>query len=163
MFLPLSERPVGNARWFAPTRWSLVLAAGGHDSPQGTQAKERLCRTHWAPRYAYVGREGYEKLPPLMVGMLEVVSSQQSREEFLRQVLRFHCRTHATRAMIENDGRPPKQHHGGWTFQDAGAISGRGAIPPVRKSMTNDFVQKAWRDLYRNVACRNWRADRGSA
>ncbi len=47
-------------RWFAATRWTVVLAAGRGQSPQAEQALEQLCQTYWYPLYAYVRRRGYE-------------------------------------------------------------------------------------------------------
>jgi DNA-directed RNA polymerase specialized sigma24 family protein len=47
--------------WFCSTRWSVVLLAGQNDSPQATEALEKLCRTYWYPLYAYVRRKGYNK------------------------------------------------------------------------------------------------------
>lgn len=44
---------------FATTHWSVVLAAGGRQSPEATVALERLCRTYWYPLYAYIRRRGY--------------------------------------------------------------------------------------------------------
>ncbi len=44
---------------FATTHWSVVLAAGGPDTPQSQAALEQLCRTYWYPLYAYVRRRGY--------------------------------------------------------------------------------------------------------
>jgi RNA polymerase sigma-70 factor (ECF subfamily) len=43
---------------FAPTRWSIVLAAGDTRSPESAVALETLCRTYWFPLYAYVRRQG---------------------------------------------------------------------------------------------------------
>jgi len=37
----------------------VVLAAGQQDSPQSTEALEKLCRAYWYPLYAYVRRRGY--------------------------------------------------------------------------------------------------------
>jgi RNA polymerase sigma-70 factor (ECF subfamily) len=45
--------------WFATTHWSVVRAAGGEDSPQATEALEKLCRTYWYPLYAHVRRHGH--------------------------------------------------------------------------------------------------------
>jgi RNA polymerase sigma-70 factor (ECF subfamily) len=56
----LSDWPLGSARWFATTQWSVVLTARGDDSPQGVQALERLCRTYWPPLHAYTRRDGYD-------------------------------------------------------------------------------------------------------
>ena len=43
---------------FATTHWSVVLLAGQADSPQATEALEKLCRTYWYPLYVYVRRQG---------------------------------------------------------------------------------------------------------
>ena len=51
-----SSRPPG---LFATTHWSVVLAAGWHDSPQTAEALEKLCRTYWLPIYAYIRRKGH--------------------------------------------------------------------------------------------------------
>jgi RNA polymerase sigma factor (sigma-70 family) len=37
----------------------VVLAAGEEESPQRTEALERLCRIYWFPLYVYVRRRGY--------------------------------------------------------------------------------------------------------
>ncbi|HXP63591.1 MAG TPA: sigma-70 family RNA polymerase sigma factor [Dongiaceae bacterium] len=47
--------PRQNAQ-FTTTHWSVVLAAGGGDSPAARQALEHLCQTYWYPVYAYVRR-----------------------------------------------------------------------------------------------------------
>jgi RNA polymerase sigma factor (sigma-70 family) len=44
--------------WFATTHWSVVLAARDPETPQASQAMEKLCRTYWPPLYAYIRREG---------------------------------------------------------------------------------------------------------
>jgi RNA polymerase sigma factor (sigma-70 family) len=49
----------GDPTHFATTHWSVVLAAGGQDLPERTEALERLCRTYWYPLYAYVRRRGF--------------------------------------------------------------------------------------------------------
>ena len=48
-------------RVFATTHWSVVLAAGGADTPQSSAALERLCRTYWYPLYAHIRRRGYSE------------------------------------------------------------------------------------------------------
>jgi RNA polymerase sigma factor (sigma-70 family) len=45
------------ARAFASTRWSVVLAAGG-STPEAQDALAILCRLYWYPLYAFVRREG---------------------------------------------------------------------------------------------------------
>lgn len=44
---------------FATTRWSLVQAAAGGDSPAARAALETLCRNYWPPTYAFVRRFGH--------------------------------------------------------------------------------------------------------
>ena len=46
---------------FATTHWSVVLAAGGSNSPQAQASLEKLCQTYWYPLYAYVRRRGYSE------------------------------------------------------------------------------------------------------
>lgn len=43
---------------FAPTRWSLVCAAGADDPASAQSALEQLCRAYWYPLYAFVRRSG---------------------------------------------------------------------------------------------------------
>src|SRR2546426_10755315 len=45
--------------WFLTTRWSVVLAAGGSDSPRARDALDKLCHTYWYPLYAFVRRLGH--------------------------------------------------------------------------------------------------------
>lgn len=46
-------------RDFASTHWSLVLLAGGKESPQSAAALESLCRAYWYPLYSFTRRQGY--------------------------------------------------------------------------------------------------------
>ena len=48
-----------DARQFATTHWSVVLAAGQGESSHAAQALETLCRTYWYPLYAYVRHSGH--------------------------------------------------------------------------------------------------------
>jgi len=55
------ERPAdapSRSRRFPTTRWSVVRAAGGTASPEARAALECLCRTYWAPVYAFVRQSG---------------------------------------------------------------------------------------------------------
>lgn len=44
---------------FPPTRWSLILQAGGEDRGPAELALESLCRIYWPPIYGYLRRTGY--------------------------------------------------------------------------------------------------------
>ena len=39
---------------FTTTHWSVVLAAGQMDTPQASQALEKLCQTYWYPLYSAI-------------------------------------------------------------------------------------------------------------
>lgn len=62
---------------FATTHWSLVLAAGDHESPVSQQALEELCQAYWFPVYAYVRR----RTP-------DVHEAQDLTQAFFAQLLR---------------------------------------------------------------------------
>jgi len=47
-----------NAR-FAQTRWSVVITARDHESPQAQAALARLCEIYWYPIYAFLRRKGH--------------------------------------------------------------------------------------------------------
>jgi RNA polymerase sigma-70 factor (ECF subfamily) len=46
-------------KWFATTRWSVVLAAGSGPSEPAQQALAALCQTYWYPLYTFVRTQGY--------------------------------------------------------------------------------------------------------
>jgi RNA polymerase sigma factor (sigma-70 family) len=46
---------------FAPTHWTVVLAAGGHSGAEARDALEKLCQKYWPPLYAYIRRQGYSQ------------------------------------------------------------------------------------------------------
>jgi DNA-directed RNA polymerase specialized sigma24 family protein len=55
-----AETPAqAEGKWFNPTHWSVVLAAGHGMSPRSVEAREALCKTYWEPIYGYVRRQGY--------------------------------------------------------------------------------------------------------
>ena len=44
---------------FATTHWSMVVRAGGRDSPEAAGSLASLCENYWFPLYAFVRRSGY--------------------------------------------------------------------------------------------------------
>ena len=46
---------------FVATRWSVVLSAQDHASPEAAGALGELCQTYWYPLYAFVRRSGHSK------------------------------------------------------------------------------------------------------
>lgn len=55
---PISELPRRSGAQFAATRWTMVLSARAHDSPEAGAALEALCRAYWQPLYAFARRQG---------------------------------------------------------------------------------------------------------
>lgn len=53
----LMTAPEGSPR-FPVTHWSVVVRAGGGESPEKKAALEALCQTYWYPLYAFARREG---------------------------------------------------------------------------------------------------------
>src|SRR5438270_8625026 len=51
--------PKSEARVFATTHWSVVVAAGLDESAPARTALETLCRAYWYPIYVYVRRKGH--------------------------------------------------------------------------------------------------------
>jgi RNA polymerase sigma factor (sigma-70 family) len=45
-------------RGFRTTHWSVILAAGNPQSPEGRQALGRFCRSYWYPVYSFIRRRG---------------------------------------------------------------------------------------------------------
>ena len=45
---------------FATTHWSVVLAARDKESTEASEAMQQLCRTYWAPLYAFIRRDGHD-------------------------------------------------------------------------------------------------------
>ena len=45
--------------WFQTTHWSVVLAAGARELPQGSDALAKLCQVYWPPIYSYTRKLGH--------------------------------------------------------------------------------------------------------
>jgi len=58
MPLETSHPKPADAGCFEPTRWSLVLKAGG-DATNAHTALEQLCTSYWYPLYVFVRRQGH--------------------------------------------------------------------------------------------------------
>jgi len=56
---PAESETGSQAAIFNTTQWSVVVEAGGSDSPEAAAAVASLCRVYWYPLYAYVRRQGH--------------------------------------------------------------------------------------------------------
>jgi RNA polymerase sigma-70 factor (ECF subfamily) len=50
-----------SSRWFATTRWSIVLAAGDRADQRSVEALRSLCETYWYPLYGYARHRGLSR------------------------------------------------------------------------------------------------------
>src|SRR5262245_26994135 len=82
-----SESAATQSPVFATTHWSVVLSASQKDSPQATEALERLCRAYWYALYAFIRRCGH--VPE---------DAQDLTQEFFAQLLRKNYPARADRA-----------------------------------------------------------------
>ena len=57
--MPDSDPSAAHAGAFAPTRWSVVIAAGRGRESEAKRALEELCTAYWYPLYAFVRRAGH--------------------------------------------------------------------------------------------------------
>ena len=57
MSSPVLDTALGNARWFATTHWSVVLAAKRGDSSEAAVVLEKLYRAYWLPLNPCIRRE----------------------------------------------------------------------------------------------------------
>jgi RNA polymerase sigma-70 factor (ECF subfamily) len=107
---------VGGGESFAPTDWSLVVAAGKTDNPARTEALADLCRAYWRPVYAYLRRRGYDAdraqdlTQGFFAGILERNFFKQARPElgrfrcFLLSALKFYLGHERDRAAAAKRG-----------------------------------------------------------
>ncbi len=56
---PKNLPPAPDRCGFAPTRWSLIVAARDGHSHEARQALSQLCEVYWYPLYAYIRRRGH--------------------------------------------------------------------------------------------------------
>jgi hypothetical protein len=61
------------SRLFSATRWSLVLTAGGGQSPEAQKVMEELCHAYWYPLNAHIRGRG--RGPDVLSGHLNAVHS----------------------------------------------------------------------------------------
>jgi len=72
--------------YFAPTRWTIVLAAGRNDTARAQAALAELCQTYWYPLYAFIRQRGHAPH-----------DAQDLTQEFFARLLEKHALADLTR------------------------------------------------------------------
>jgi len=151
---PSEERtgtPPGQARWFATTHWSVVLAAGGTTSPGSAAALEQLCRTYWYPIYAFVRREGHdeESAKDLAQGFfakfLEKQIAAQARRE--RGKFRSFLLTSLKHFLSDERDKAQAQKRGGkltFVSLDDATVENRYRLEPVDAMDAEKLYERSW-------------------
>ena len=75
----MSTESTSHGDIFVTTRWTIVLEAAEHSTPQAERAMEEICRTYWFPLYAYIRRRGNSP-----------EDAEDLTQEFFRQLLEKH-------------------------------------------------------------------------
>jgi len=76
---------------FATTHWSVVLAAGGANTPESRLAWEQLARTYWRPLYGHVRRRGrtHDDAQDLVQAFFERLLEKPALQQAQRERGRF--------------------------------------------------------------------------
>jgi len=137
--------------YFATTRWTVVLTAGGSDTTRARNALGELCQAYWHPLYYYARRRGYsvEDAEDLTQGFfarflqrnyLEGLSSEKGRfRAFLLAALKHF--------LANEHDRVGRQKRGGGVaplsldWQDADA---RYQIDPADHLSPDKLYDRAW-------------------
>jgi RNA polymerase sigma-70 factor (ECF subfamily) len=51
---------IGSPRWFATTRWAVIINASSDDEARSQEALSTLCQTYWQPVNGYIRGRGYD-------------------------------------------------------------------------------------------------------
>ena len=142
--------PAADAREFATTHWSLVLAAGG-DSPRAQMAVARFCSIYWYPLYAFARRIGLR--PPdaedatqgflvhlLQTNALATVAREKGRfRSFLLAALKNFLSHERERAAAQKRGGGERAIE-----LDAMAAEARYALEPADNLSPDRLFDRGW-------------------
>jgi RNA polymerase sigma factor (sigma-70 family) len=143
------ERPT--AQPFAPTRWSVVLAAGRSASPSAQEALATLCQAYWYPLYAYVRRQGYS--PPDAQDLTQEFFARLLEKQYLARIQREGGRfrsfllTALKRFLANEWDRAKAQKRGGHQAVisfDAGSAETRYRREPAHELTPEKIYERQW-------------------
>lgn len=136
---------------FATTRWSMVVAAGDADNPEGRAALEELCASYWYPLYAYVRRRGSDvhEAQDLTQGFFATVIEKGYLEQADRE--RGHFRSFLIAAfghfVSHERERARAQKRGGGKLHfsiDFEAGEGRYRLEPADDTTPERIYERRW-------------------
>jgi DNA-directed RNA polymerase specialized sigma24 family protein len=140
-----------NARVFATTHWSVVLTAGGNDSPACREALENLCRIYWYPLYAYLRRRGYTEhdAQDLTQGFFAHLLKRDSLQRVAREKGRFRSFLLASLNyfLADERDRASAQKRGGGRevlSLDARQAEERYRLEPVDERSPEKIFERRW-------------------
>jgi RNA polymerase sigma factor (sigma-70 family) len=155
---------------FETTRWSVVLAAGGHDSRAAHEALATLCEAYWYPLYAYVRRWGTnaEDARDLTQGFLASLLERRDFEGLTQERGRFRAFLLASlRHFLANDAarRRAVKHGGGAVLVpiELDDAEQRYAVEPSTTETPETLYERRWALMVIDRALaavrREWRAN----
>jgi RNA polymerase sigma factor (sigma-70 family) len=161
-----SSARIREGAWFTTTHWSVVLQARDADTLGADEALEKLCRTYWAPLYAYIRRDGYNP-----------EDAQDLTQEFIRRFLhkewlsRLHHQRSKFRTFLitflkhflsdERDRAKAKKRGGGKTIIsiDAYEAEERELVLPSNGLSPDEIFEQRWARSLLQAAIRRLEAD----
>ena len=164
-----TNRAKGDAA-FAPTRWTLVAAAGRRSSPNSQQALATLCETYWYPLYAYVRRRGHspEDAQDLTQAFFAKLIARQDLGAVDRAKGKFRSFLLASlKHFLANewDKRQAQKRGGGHTFiaLDAQSAETRYALEPAHDLTADKLFERRWALTLLDEALQQLRAQYAAA
>lgn len=143
--------PDAPRKYFATTRWTVVLTAGSATAPGAGQALEELCSTYWFALYAFVRRQGHSKedAEDLVQGFfarffeknyLDGVSSEKGKfRSFLLAALKHFLANEWDRA-----GRQKRGGHATHLSLDWDEAHTRYQVDPADQLTPDKLYDRAW-------------------
>lgn len=152
--------------YFATTRWTVVLRAGGKSTAQAAVALEELCAVYWYPLYAYVRHHGHsrEDAEDLVQGFFEQFLQKNYLQDVKSEKGRFRAfLLSALKHFMANKwDRANRQKRGGGVsplsldWQDADT---RYQIEPADNLSPDKLYDRAWAVLLLEKVIEGLRAE----
>jgi RNA polymerase sigma-70 factor (ECF subfamily) len=157
-------------RKFVPTRWSVVLAAGQHASPQAEDALAQLCQTYWSPLYAYVRHQGYS--PHDAQDLTQEFFARLLKKQYLARIEREGGRfrsfllTALKRFLAKEWDRAKAQKRGGQQTVlsiDQKSAESRYQLEPIHEMTPEKVYEKHWAQALLELVLARLRQDYADA